>query len=97
MLNKKIKKLEKYLIGIENLNSLPGLVINFNQAQENIIIEECFKLKIPLINVSKTFSLNLKKINIPIILNHKKIKKMSFFLNQIYRYITFLKFKKKNL
>ena len=94
LLEKKIKKLKAYYEGIKNLNSFPGLVINFNEVHQKTIFDECKLLKIPLINVLESVSTNPKKVNIFIILNRHNLKKTNFLLNQISSFINYLKIKK---
>jgi len=53
-IRKELEKLRKNLNGIKNMTHLPDLVIIIDQKRESTAIQECIKLKIPVISLLDT-------------------------------------------
>lgn len=54
LLKKRKAKLERYFLGLLNMNNLPDVVILIGQHRELNAVKECIKLKIPLITILDT-------------------------------------------
>nr|YP_010337789.1 ribosomal protein S2 [Sahlingia subintegra]UNJ17374.1 ribosomal protein S2 [Sahlingia subintegra] len=82
MLRKELEKLRKHLGGIENMNSLPDVVIIVDQKKEITAIQECIKLGIPTICILDT-NANPDLVEIPIPANDDAIRSLKLILGKL--------------
>lgn len=93
--HKEIKKLERYFEGIQDMLSLPDIVIFMNQSKEYSAIQECRKLGISIISIINT---NENSTISPYLLSANTESKYSleFILNYLTTKILVAKTKKSN-
>ncbi|HEQ99659.1 MAG TPA: 30S ribosomal protein S2 [candidate division Zixibacteria bacterium] len=82
MLEREMKKLQKVLGGIKEMNRLPGLVYIVDAKKEKIAVAEAAKLKIPIIAIVDTNS-DPDPIDFPIAGNDDAIKSIRVITHQI--------------
>jgi small subunit ribosomal protein S2 len=82
MLEREMKKLEKVLGGIKEMNRLPGLVYIVDAKKEKIAVAEAAKLGIPIIAIVDTNS-DPDPIDFPIAGNDDAIKSIRVITHQV--------------
>nr|AYR06482.1 ribosomal protein S2 [Rhodogorgon sp.] len=81
-LRRELGKLQKHLNGIKNMKKLPDIVIVVDQKRETTAIQECIKLKIPVICVLDT-NCNPDLIDIPIPANDDAIRSIKLIISKM--------------
>jgi small subunit ribosomal protein S2 len=81
-LEKEAGKMEKYLVGIREMYSLPSLLFVVDTKKERIAVAEANKLKIPVIGILDTNS-DPDPVNYPIAANDDAIKSISIITKAI--------------
>jgi small subunit ribosomal protein S2 len=79
---KEAGKLTEVLVGIKEMNYLPGLVIVVDAKKEKIAVAEAFKLKIPIIAILDT-NADPDPIDFPIAANDDAIKSIRILLREL--------------
>nr|QCI05452.1 ribosomal protein S2 [Crouania attenuata] len=82
MVRRELVKLKKHLDGIKEMKNLPDLVIIVDQKRESTAIQECLKLKIPIICILDT-NCNPELIDIPIPANDDAIRSIKLVISKI--------------
>jgi len=82
MIRRELTKLKKHLDGIKEMKKLPDLVIIVDQKRESTAIQECLKLKIPIICILDT-NCNPELIDIPIPANDDAIRSIKLVVGKI--------------
>ena len=81
-IRKELEKLRKNLNGIKNMKRLPDLVIIIDQKRESTAIQECIKLKIPVISILDT-NCDPDLTDIPIPANDDAIRSIKLILGKL--------------
>lgn len=79
---KELAKLDKFFLGIKDLNSLPGALFIIDPVEEHVALDEARKLEIPVIAVCNT-NVNFDKIDCPIPANDNAPKTLELICNYI--------------
>lgn len=82
MIRKELDRLRKHLNGIKKMQRLPDVVIIVDQKKEITAIQECIKLKIPIICILDT-NCNPEIVDIPIPANDDAIRSIQLILSKI--------------
>jgi small subunit ribosomal protein S2 len=81
-LRRELEKLRKNLNGIKNMKRLPDLVVIIDQKRESTAIQECIKLKIPVISILDT-NCDPDLTDIPIPENDDAIRSIKLILGKL--------------
>jgi len=81
-LKRELDKLKKNLDGIKNMENLPDFVIIVDQKRENTAVQECLKLKIPIISILDT-NCDPDYVDIPIPGNDDAIRSVKLILKTL--------------
>jgi len=81
-LRRELEKLRKNLNGIKNMKRLPDLVVIVDQKRESTAIQECIKLKIPVISILDT-NCDPDLTDIPIPANDDAIRSIKLILGKL--------------
>jgi small subunit ribosomal protein S2 len=81
-LRRELEKLRKNLNGIKNMKRLPDLVVIIDQKRESTAIQECIKLKIPVISILDT-NCDPDLTDIPIPANDDAIRSIKLILGKL--------------
>ena len=81
-LRRELEKLRKNLNGIKSMKNLPDLVIIVDQKRENTAIQECIKLKIPVISILDT-NCDPDLTDIPIPANDDAIRSIKLIIGKL--------------
>lgn len=81
-LRRELEKLRKNLNGIKNMRALPDLVIIVDQKRESTAIQECIKLKIPVISILDT-NCDPDLTDIPIPANDDAIRSIKLIISKL--------------
>lgn len=81
-LRRELEKLRKNLNGIKNMKRLPDLVVVVDQKRESTAIQECIKLKIPVISILDT-NCDPDLTDIPIPANDDAIRSIKLILGKL--------------
>lgn len=79
---RELEKLRKNLNGIKNMKRLPDLVVVVDQKRESTAIQECIKLKIPVISILDT-NCDPDLTDIPIPANDDAIRSIKLILGKL--------------
>lgn len=81
-IRRELEKLRKNLNGIKNMKRLPDLVVIVDQKRESTAIQECIKLKIPVISILDT-NCDPDLTDIPIPANDDAIRSIKLILGKL--------------
>ena len=81
-IRREMEKLRKNLNGIKNMKRLPDLVVIVDQKRESTAIQECIKLKIPVISILDT-NCDPDLTDIPIPANDDAIRSIKLILGKL--------------
>jgi small subunit ribosomal protein S2 len=81
-IRRELEKLRKNLNGIKNMKRLPDLVVVVDQKRESTAIQECIKLKIPVISILDT-NCDPDLTDIPIPANDDAIRSIKLILGKL--------------
>lgn len=81
-IRRELEKLRKNLNGIKNMKGLPNLVVVVDQKRESTAIQECIKLKIPVISILDT-NCDPDLTDIPIPANDDAIRSIKLILGKL--------------
>nr|BDA99296.1 ribosomal protein S2 [Cryptomonas sp. NIES-3952] len=81
-IRRELEKLRKNLNGIKNMKRLPDLVVIVDQKRESTAIQECIKLKIPVISILDT-NCDPDLTDIPIPANDDAIRSIKLVLGKL--------------
>lgn len=81
-IDKELKDLERYFLGINSLNKLPGALFIVDAKREDIAKAEAVKLKIPVISLCNS-DCNILGVDYPIVANDSQKASIKFFSQKI--------------
>jgi small subunit ribosomal protein S2 len=81
-IRREMEKLRKNLNGIKNMKRLPDLVVVVDQKRESTAIQECIKLRIPVISILDT-NCDPDLTDIPIPANDDAIRSIKLILSKL--------------
>ena len=81
-IRRELEKLRKNLNGIKNMKRLPDLVVIVDQKRESTAIQECIKLKIPVISILDT-NCDPDLTDIPITANDDAIRSIKLIVGKL--------------
>ncbi len=80
--SKELEKLRKHLEGIKSMESIPDIAIIIDQKREMTAIQECRKLKIPIVSILDT-NCDPDLVDIPIPGNDDAVRSIKLILNAL--------------
>jgi small subunit ribosomal protein S2 len=76
-LEKKVAKLSKFFLGLENLDKLPDAMLIIDPKEEKVALKEAKKMNIPVIAVCNT-NIDVSQIDYPIMVNDNSSKTIKY-------------------
>jgi len=82
MLRREMEKLQKYLGGIKTMRKVPDIVLIVDQRREYNAVQECVKLKIPIVSLLDT-NCDPDVVDVPIPANDDAIRSIKLILGRL--------------